>query len=97
MSHTGDFKVIVDGLIKGLPELEVTDAFRPITVNGTKGFQVTYTYDSQGTQGGAMSYLAAQGPLRLLDHRSGERRHLGASWSKLAPAMASFTIVPVKS
>ena len=57
VSHAGDFKVIVDGLIKDLPKLKITDAFKPVTVNGTKGFQVTYTYDAQNTEAGAMSYL----------------------------------------
>ncbi len=98
VSHSGDFKVIVDDLIKGLPRLKVTDAFRPVTVNGTKGFQVTYTYDSQSTKAGAMSYLLLpKGRYAYWITGQASADTWAQSWSKLTPAMASFTIVPVKS
>ena len=61
VTHSGDFKAIVDGLTKGLPMFAVSDPFRPITVNGTKGFQITYTYGIHSTPAGAMSYLLLKG------------------------------------
>ena len=38
---------------------------------------------------------AGEGPLRLLDHRSGERPAWSQAWKTLAPAMASLTVKPV--
>jgi hypothetical protein len=95
--YSGDFKAIVDGLIKNLPKLTVTDRFRPITVNGTKGFQITYAYDIGGTPTGAMSYLLPKGSYAYWITGQSSADTWSASWSKLAPAMASFTITSVTS
>jgi hypothetical protein len=97
-SHAGDFDLIVHSLIKGLPKLRITDAFRPITVNGTKGFQITYTYDAQNTEAGAMSYLLLpKGRYAYWITGQASADTWAQSWSKLTPAMASFTILPVKN
>jgi hypothetical protein len=90
--HKGDFKAIVDGLIKGLPGFAVSDPFKPITVNGTKGFQITYAYSVQGTRVGAMSYLLPRGAYAYWVTGQSSEATWPASWSKLTPAMASFTI-----
>ena len=97
VSHARDFKGIAASLIKDLPKLKVTDAFKPVTVNGTKGFQVTYTYDAQNTQAGAMSYLLLpKGSYAYWITGQASADTWAQSWSKLAPAMASFTILPLK-
>lgn len=90
--YKGDFKAIVDGMIKGLPDVVVTDPFKPITVNGTKGFQITYAYSVQGTRVGAMSYLLPKGSYAYWVTGQSSAATWSASWSKLAPAMASFTV-----
>jgi hypothetical protein len=97
VSHAGDFKGIVNSLIKDLPKLKVTDPFKPITVNGTKGFQVTYTYDAQNVEAGAMSYLLLpKGSYAYWITGQASADTWSASWSKLTPAMSSFTITPLK-
>ncbi len=93
--HARDFKGIAYGLIKGLPTLAVTDPIKPITMNGTKGFQVTYTYAIDGTPTGAMSYLLPKGRYAYWVTGQASSDTWTASWSKLTPAMAAFTIEPV--
>jgi hypothetical protein len=90
--HKGDFKAIVDGLIRGLPSLAVSDPFKPVTVNGTEGFQITYAYLVQGTRVGAMSYLLPKGSYAYWVTGQSSAATWSTSWSKLAPAMASFTV-----
>jgi len=90
--HKRDFKAIVAGLIKGLPGFAVSDPFKPITVNGTRGFQITYAYTVQGTRLGAMSYLLPKGAYAYWVTGQSSEATWSTSWSKLAPAMASFTI-----
>lgn len=95
--HAGDFKVIVDGLTKGLPRFAVTDHFKPITLNGTKGFQITYTYALHNTPTGAMSYLLPKGDYAYWVTGQASADTWSAAWSKLTPTMASFTIAPVRA
>jgi hypothetical protein len=95
VKHARDFKGIAYGLIKGLPTLAVTDPIKPITVNGTKGFQVTYTYAVDNTPTGAMSYLLPKGRYAYWITGQASSETWTAAWSKLTPAMAAFTIKPV--
>lgn len=97
VTHSGDFKAIVDGLTKGLPMFAVSDPFRPITVNGTKGFQITYTYGIHSTPAGAMSYLLLKGRYAYWITGQATADTWSAAWAKLTPAMASFTIKAVKT
>jgi hypothetical protein len=97
VKHARDFKGIAYGLIKGLPTLAVTDPFKPITVNGTKGFQITYTYSIDSTPTGAMSYLLPKGRYAYWITGQASADTWTASWSKLTPAMATLTITPVKT
>ena len=90
--YPGDFKAIAYGMIKGLPHVKVSDPFKPITVNGTKGFQITYAYMVQGTRVGAMSYLLPKGSYAYWVTGQSSAATWTATWSKLTPAMASLTI-----
>lgn len=90
--YRSDFKGIVDSMIKDLPKISVSDPFKPITVNGTKGFQITYAYTVQGTRVGAMSYLLPKGSYAYWVTGQSSAATWQASWSKLAPAMASLVI-----
>lgn len=87
-----DFKAIVYGMIKGLPHLKLSDPVKPITVNGTGGFQITYAYTVQGTRVGAMSYLLPKGSYAYWATGQSSAATWSATWSKLTPAMASLTI-----
>ena len=89
------FKAIAGGLIKGLPNLAPTGPIKPLTLNGAKGFQVTYTYTIHDTPTGAMSYLLPKGKYAYWITGQSSADTWSAAWSKLAPAMASFTITPV--
>lgn len=91
----GDFKAMVDSLIKGLPKLAVTDPFKPVAVNGTKGFQVTYAYDLHNTPTGAMSYLLVKGRYVYWITGQASSATWSQAWKTLAPAMASLTIKAV--
>ncbi len=91
--YKSNFKAIVYTMIKGLPGLVVSAPFEPITVNGTKGFQVTYAYKVQGTRVGAMSYLLPKGRYAYWVTGQSSAATWSASWSKLAPAMGSFAII----
>jgi hypothetical protein len=95
--YAASFKTIAAGLIKGLPSLKLTEPFKPITLNGTRGLQITYTYMIHGTPTGAMSYLLPNGGYAYWVTGQSSADTWSASWSKLAPAMASFTIKPVKT
>jgi hypothetical protein len=88
---------IAYGLIKGLPSLSVTDRFKPVAVNGTKGFQVTYSYGPHDTPTGAMSYLLVKGRYAYWITGQASSDTWSSAWSKLAPAMASLTITAVTS
>ena len=90
--HKRDFKAIVDGMIRGLPDIAVSDPFKPIALNGTKGFQITYAYSVHGTHVGAMSYLLPRGAYAYWITGQSSAATWSAAWSKLAPAMASFTV-----
>ena len=90
------FAAIVTSLLKGLPDLKITDPIKPLTLNGTAGLQVTYTFTAQGTRVGAMSYLLAKGGYGYWVTGQSSEKTWSSAWSKLAPAMASFTIGPVK-
>ena len=95
--HAADFKAIAYGLIKDLPGFTITDPLRPITLNGSKGFQVTYTYTVQGAPAGAMSYLIPKGRFAYWLTGQASRDTWGSAWSMLTPAMASFTVRPLSS
>jgi len=95
--YAASFKGIAAGLIKGLPGLKLTEPFKPLTLNGTKGIQITYTYMIHNTPTGAMSYLLPKGRYAYWVSGQSSADTWAASWSKLAPAMASFTIKPVKT
>ncbi len=94
--HRAAFVGIVAGLLKLLPDVKITDPIKPITLNGTPGLQVTYTYSNQGAQVGAMSYLLAKGAYGYWVTGQSSKATWSSAWSKLGPAMASFTIGPVK-
>jgi hypothetical protein len=95
--HRAAFVAIAASMLKGLPGLRITDPIAPITLNGTPGLQVTYTYTVQGTHVGAMSYLLPKGSYAYWVTGQSSESTWTSAWSKLAPAMASFTIGPVKS
>ena len=94
--HRAAFVAITASMLKGLPGLKITDPIKPITLNGVRGFQVTYSYTTQGTQIGAMSYLLPKGDYGYWVTGQSSAATWSSAWSKLAPAMASFTIGPVK-
>jgi len=96
-THAADFKAIAWGLIKSLPGFAVTDPLRPITLNGSKGFQVTYTYNLQGAPAGAMSYLIPKGRYAYWLTGQASKETWSSAWAKLTPAMASFTVKPIGS
>lgn len=91
-SHTRDFEAIAYGMIKSLPQLDITDPPKLITVNGTTGIQVTYTYGEGGAPTGAMSYLLPKGRYAYWITGQSSAATWQSSWAKLAPSMASFTI-----
>ena len=95
--HAADFKAIAWGLIKSLPGFAVTDPLKPITLNGSKGFQVTYTYSLQGTPAGAMSYLIPKGRYAYWLTGQASKETWSSAWAKLTPSMASFTVKPLSS
>ena len=90
--HAADFKGIAYSLIRNLPQLSVTDPLKPIDLNGTKGFQITYRFSINGTLAGAMSYLLPRGRYAYWVTGQASRSTWSAAWSKMAPAMASLTI-----
>ena len=95
-SHAADFKAIAYGLIKSDPKLRITDPFKPVTVNGTNGLQVTYTYTVQGEPTGAMSYLLLpSGRYAYWVTGQASAATWSSAWTKLTPAMASFTHRPL--
>ena len=96
--HAADFKVIcgemmVEQLGKN-PHIAISDPFRPVTVNGTMGFQITYSYLVDGTPTGAMSYLLPKGRYVYWVTGQASANTWSMAWSMLAPAMASFAIKP---
>lgn len=97
--HAEDFKSIAREMIKNQcgngARVSVTGDFKPITLNGTKGFQITYTYLVHNTPAGAMSYLLLKGRYAYWITGQASADTWSTAWSKLAPAMASFTIKPV--
>jgi len=95
-THRAAFAAIAAGMLKDLPGLRITDPIRPLTLNGTPGLQVTYTYTVQGTRVGAMSYLLPKGQYCYWVSGQSSPTTWSNAWSKLAPAMASFTVTPVK-
>ena len=96
ITHHSAFVAIVASMLKGYPGLRITEPISPITLNGTPGLQVTYTYTVQGTHVGAMSYLLPKGTYGYWVTGQSSESTWSSTWSKLAPAMASFTIGPVK-
>jgi hypothetical protein len=95
-THKAAFVAITAGMLKGLPGLKITDPIAPITLNGVPGLQVTYSYTTEGTRIGAMSYLLPKGAYGYWVTGQSSAATWSSAWSKLAPAMASFTIRPVK-
>jgi hypothetical protein len=95
-THRPAFVAITASLLKGLPGLKITDPITPLTLNGTPGLQVTYTYTAEGTRVGAMSYLLPKGAYGYWVTGQSSKATWSSAWSKLAPAMASFTIRQVK-
>ena len=95
-THRAAFVAIAAGMLKDLPHLRITEPIRPLTLNGTPGLQVTYTYTVQGARVGAMSYLLPKGRYGYWVSGQSSATTWSSAWSKLAPAMASFTIGPVK-
>jgi len=94
--YKGDFKAIAYSMIKGLPGLALSGPIKPVTVNGTTGFQVTYAYQVSGTRAGAMSYLLPKGKYAYWVTGQSSAATWSTSWTKLTPAMASFTITAQK-
>ncbi|HUK76790.1 MAG TPA: hypothetical protein VL117_04225 [Thermoleophilia bacterium] len=94
--HKSDFEAIAYSMIKALPSLAMSGPFKPITVNGTGGLQITYAYRVQGARVGAMSYLLPKGKYAYWVSGQSSADTWSAAWSKLAPAMASFTITAQK-
>jgi hypothetical protein len=76
------------------PHIAISDPFRPITVNGTLGFQITYSYLVDGTPTGAMSYLLPRGRFAYWITGQASADTWSMAWRDLAPAMASFTVKP---
>jgi hypothetical protein len=92
--QVGSFKIIAYDLVKALPELYVTDPPKLVTINGTRGIELTYTFGLNGTATGAMSYLLPKGHYAYWVTGQSSAATWLTSWSKLGPAMASFTIRP---
>ena len=73
VKHPGDFKAIVDSLIKGLPEAR---GHRPVQARRRERHEGLSDHlrlrSSRTRRRGRCRTCWCQGPLRLLDHRSGE-------------------------
>jgi len=90
--HAANFKAMAYDMVRALPEAYVTDPPKLVTINGTPGVELTYTFGLNGTPTGAMSYLLPRGHYAYwVTGRSSAATWL-ATWSKLGPAMASFKI-----
>jgi hypothetical protein len=70
----------------------VTDPPTLVTINGTRGIGMTYTFGLNGTPTGAMSYLLPRGHYAYWVTGQSSAATWLTTWSKLGPAMASFTI-----
>ncbi|HUK78889.1 MAG TPA: hypothetical protein VL117_15025 [Thermoleophilia bacterium] len=94
--HFNDFKAIGRQMIAQelgkKQQVAVSDPFKPITLNGTSGLQVTYSYLVGTTPAGAMSYLLPKGRYAYWVTGQASAATWSTAWSRLAPAMASFTI-----
>lgn len=97
VAHRAAFVAIVAALLKKLPDARITAPISPITLNGTQGLQVTYRYTTEGVKVGAMSYLLPKGHYGYWVTGQSSESTWASAWSKLAPAMASFTIKPIKA
>jgi len=94
--HPNDFKAIGREMIAEeigtKQQVSISDPFKPITLNGTSGLQVTYSYLVGSTPTGAMSYLLPKGRYAYWITGQASAATWSTAWSKLAPAMSSFTI-----
>ena len=97
--HAADFKIICSEMIVQQlgrrPHIAISDPFKPVMINGTVGFRITYSYLVYATPTGAMSYLLLKGHYAYWITGQASADTWSKAWRDLAPVMASFTVKPI--